>query len=177
VDSVRGETDGKTAPIAGQAEPVRTTTGEGLPALRGAAVIVDLTAIEQNARTLTGRLGGIAVVGVTKVTCGNHAVADAMLRGGVSALADSRLVNLAKLHAAGVRGPFWLLRAPTPAQADEAVRLADVSLESEFETIAALDAAAGRQGRVHGVVCMVDVGDLREGVLPGDFLPFVERVA
>jgi predicted amino acid racemase len=156
---------------------VRTTTGEALPAPRGAAVIVDLTAIEQNARTLTGRLGGIDVVGVTKVTCGNHAVADAMVRGGVSALADSRLVNVAKLHAAGVRGPFWLLRAPTPAQADETVRLADVSLESEFETIAALDAAAGRQGRVHGVVCMVDVGDLREGVLPGDLLPFVERVA
>jgi ornithine racemase len=156
---------------------VRTTTGATVPPLRGAVVLVDLRAIEENTRDLVRRLPGIDVVAVAKVTCGNHAVGMAMRRGGATALADSRLVNLAKLHAAGVPGPFWLLRAPTPAQADEAVRLADISLESEIDTVRALDAAAGAQGRVHGVVCMVDVGDLREGVLPADLLPFVERVA
>jgi len=145
--------------------------------VHSAAIVVDLRVVEENARELVRRLPGIDVVAVTKVTCGNHAVASAMLRGGATALADSRLVNLAKLHAAGVPGPFWLLRAPTPAQADETVRLADLSLESELETVEALDAAAGAQGRTHGVVCMVDVGDLREGVLPADFMDFVGRVA
>jgi predicted amino acid racemase len=156
---------------------VNTTTGTPLPPLRGATVIVDLQAVEENARTLVQSLPRINVIAVTKVTCGNHAVGSAMLRGGATALADSRLVNLAKLHAAGVPGPFWLLRAPTPAQADETVHLADVSLESELDIVLALDVAAAAQGRVHGVVCMVDVGDLREGVLPEDLLPFVERVA
>jgi predicted amino acid racemase len=140
-------------------------------------VTVDLGAIEDNTRALVSRLPGIDVVAVTKVTCGNHAVGSAMLRGGATALADSRLVNLAKLRAAGLSAPMWLLRAPTPAQADEVVRLADVSLESELETVQALDAAAAAQGRVHGVVCMVDLGDLREGVLPDDLLPLVEQVA
>jgi ornithine racemase len=139
-------------------------------------LVVGLDRIEANARTMSRRLAGLDWIGVTKVTCGNHGVARALLNGGASALADSRLVNLAKLRAAGVPGPFWLLRAPTPGQADEAVSLADVSLESESETIEALDAAAGRQGRVHGVVCMVDLGDLREGVLPADLLPLVEAV-
>ncbi|MBN2404988.1 MAG: alanine racemase, partial [Coriobacteriia bacterium] len=54
--------------------------------------------------------------------------------------------------------------------------LADVSLESEIETVVALDAAAGRLGRSHSVVAMVDLGDLREGMMPGELPAFVKRV-
>lgn len=142
-----------------------------------ATIVVDLETIEANTRRLADRLPGLDLVGVTKVTCGEPAVGRAMLRGGATALADSRPANLARLRAAGITVPLWLLRAPAPAQADEVVQLADVSLESELITVRALDAAAGARGLVHGVVCMVDLGDLREGVLPDDLLPFVEEVA
>ena len=133
-----------------------------------AMVRVDLGKITENTRTVVSALGGREVIGVTKVTCGAPEVARAMLAGGASALADSRIENLAGLRAAGITAPLWLLRAPTPQQAEEAVRWADVSLESEIVTVRALDAAADRLGRRHGVVAMVDLGDLREGVLPAD---------
>jgi predicted amino acid racemase len=140
-----------------------------------ATVHIDLTKIAQNCRTLTGLLPSVDVVAVTKVTGGSPAVARALLAGGAAALADSRLVNIARMRAHGVEARYWLLRAPSPKQADEVVKLADVSLESEIGTVRALSDAAVRVGADHGVVCMVDVGDLREGVLPPDLVPFVEQ--
>jgi len=141
---------------------------------------VDLAKIEANARALTRQLPDVAFVGVTKVTCGTPAVARAMLAGGVAAIGDSRLANLRRLKDDGVPAPLWLLRSPTPALAAETVRVADVSLNSELETVRALGAAAVAGGRAHGVVVMVDLGDLREGVLPQElpgFLDAAERIS
>jgi predicted amino acid racemase len=135
-----------------------------------ASVTTDLRAVERNTRTVVEALGGREVVGVTKVTCGAPEVARAMIAGGVRAIGDSRLENLARLREAGIGVPLWLLRSPVPALAEETVRLADVSLESEIETVRALAEAAVRLGRRHAVVAMVDLGDLREGLMP-DALP------
>ncbi len=140
-----------------------------------ATVTVDLGKITENARTIAAAIGPREIIGVAKVTCGSPEVARAMLAGGVSGLADSRLENIARMRHAGVPGPFWLLRSPTPPLADETVLLADVSLESEIVTLEALDAAAGRHGRRHGIVAMVDLGDLREGMMPADLPAFLER--
>jgi ornithine racemase len=144
--------------------------------MTGAATVhIDLSKIAENCRALSRLLPGVDVVGVTKVTGGSPAVARALLAGGASALADSRLVNIARMRAHGVEARYWLLRAPAPQQADEVVKLADVSLESEIRTVRALSEAAARAGIDHGVICMVDVGDLREGVLPPDLVPFAEQ--
>ena len=144
--------------------------------LARATVTVDLQKITENTRCVVDALGGREVVGVTKVTCGAPQVARAMLAGGASALADSRLENLAGLRAAGVAAPLWLLRGSLPALAEETVSLADVSLESELVTVDALEDAAARLGKRHAVVAMIDLGDLREGMMPADLPAFVERV-
>jgi ornithine racemase len=142
-----------------------------------ATLTIDLSKIEANARIVVDALPGAEVVGVTKVTCGTPEVARAMLAGGVSAIGESRLENVAHMRRAGVEGPFWLLRSPTPALADETVALTDIALVSELDVVAALDAAAERVGRVYGVVVMVDVGDLREGMMPASLPGFLERAA
>lgn len=145
--------------------------------LARAKVTVNLARITENTRAICERLPGIEIVGVTKVTCGSPEIARAMLIGGVTALADSRLENLERLRDAGLPGPFWLLRAPTPALAPETVALADVSLESEIVTVEALNAAAAGAGRRHAIVAMIDLGDLREGMLPADLTGFLARVS
>jgi ornithine racemase len=133
---------------------------------------VDLDKIRANARRLVEALGAVEVVGVTKVTCGSPEVGLALLGGGAVALGESRLENAQRLRDAGIRAPLWLLRSPAPGLADEVVHLCDVSLESELETVVALDRAGGRQGRRHGIVAMVELGDLREGMLPADLPAF-----
>jgi predicted amino acid racemase len=145
--------------------------------LAQATVTVDLGKIEENTRAIVEALPGVNVVGVTKVTCGSPEVARAMLAGGVTALGESCLENAARLREAGVAAPIWLLRAPAPALADEAVRLAEVSLVSEIAIVEALDAAAGRAGCRHGIVAMVDVGDLREGMMSAELPGFLDYAA
>lgn len=142
-----------------------------------ATLTIDLAKIEENARTVASAIPGVEIVGVTKVTCGTPEIARAMLAGGVSALGESRLENVARMRQVGIEGPFWLLRSPTPALAEETVALTDVALVSELDVVDALDAAARRAGRTYRVVVMVDVGDLREGMMPEALPGFLERVA
>ncbi len=142
------------------------------------SLTIDLEAIEHNARTIAAFCSeyGIAVSGVTKGVCGNPEIAKAMLRGGVGTLADSRLENIARLRAGGVEVPVTMLRLPPLSGVAEVVVAAHASLNSEIEVVAGLSDAARRQGVVHDVVVMVEMGDLREGLCPKDVLPFVRRM-
>ncbi|MEW6243481.1 MAG: alanine racemase [Bacillota bacterium] len=109
---------------------------------------------------------GVEVVGVTKAFHGDVNIARAMLEGGIKKLADSRLASIATLRKAFPSVPVMLIRSPGYHECEEAVRLADVSLISSVKTAEWLDQAAKSQGVTHDVVLMVDLGDLREGVLP-----------
>ena len=141
-----------------------------------ATLTTDLGKIAANTRDVVRALGGIDVVGVTKCTCGSPEVGKAMLGGGAVALGESRHANAERHRAAGVTAPIWLLRTPAPELAADTVRLFDLSHASELETCAALDAAAATLGRRHRVLVMVDLGDLREGILPADLPAFVDAV-
>jgi predicted amino acid racemase len=133
-------------------------------------VSIDLAKIADNARTVTGlcRDHGIEVTGVTKATQGDPKVARAMLAGGVSSIGESRIEHIRRLKESEIDAPFMLLTVPAPSDAADVVAAADVSLNSELATLGALSEAARAVGRVHDVVIMVDLGDLREGVLPDD---------
>jgi ornithine racemase len=139
---------------------------------------VDLGAIEANTRVLVERLAprGIRVTGVTKAALGSPRVARAMLRGGAVGLGDSRVQNLARLDAAGVDGPRTLIRSPMISQAATVVRVASTSLNSEPVVLDALSVAALHRGTSHGVILMVELGDLREGVPAGDLVDLARSV-
>lgn len=140
---------------------------------------ISLDKIRHNAETLVRlcRRRGIRVAGVTKAVCGHALIARAMVAGGIDAIADSRIENLKRL--CDIKLPKMLLRLPMISQASEVVKYADISLNSEIETIRALSAEASLQERTHQVVLMFDLGDLREGIMDqsemlrivGDTLP------
>jgi predicted amino acid racemase len=124
--------------------------------------------IAQNATSIIKQCheAGVAAACVTKVLSGHPAVAQALMDSGADMIADSRIENLNRLRDAGFTGPFMLLRLPTKSRAAEVVKAADISLNSNLETIKALGKAAQAANKVHSVIIMVDVGDLREGVWP-----------
>lgn len=144
---------------------------------RSAAVTVDVHKVRTNTHAVVSALGGRGVVGVTKVTCGAPEVARAMLEGGAVGIADSRLENIARMRDAGLVTEFWSLRATVPELADDVVSLVDVSLESEIDTVHALDEAAARANTRHRFVAMVDLGDLREGMMPAELPAFLDAAA
>jgi len=139
---------------------------------------VDLVKLGHNARTLVARLGqrGIAVTAVTKGTLGCAAIAHELVRAGVAGLGDSRIENIEALREAGVTAPITLIRSPMLSQVDRVVAHADVSANTESAVLRRLSAAAVTQGRLHGVLLMVESGDLREGILPPDLAGVVDEV-
>ena len=113
------------------------------------------------------KVPGCTLMIVTKGVCAYPPIVR-MLTGhpGVDFLADSRIQNL-KSYAAQARQTgkqTVLLRLSMPSEVSEVVEYADVSFQSELSTIRLLDEAAGRAGKRHNVVLMIDLGDLREGI-------------
>jgi predicted amino acid racemase len=139
---------------------------------------IHLDRIHHNARTLVRRLHplGITVCGVTKATLGSPEIAHRLLAAGVTGLGDSRTENVERLRRAGITAPVTLIRSPMISQVDRVVAAADTSLNSEIDVIERLSEAARRQRREHGVILMVELGDLREGVMPADLHATVRRV-
>ncbi|PKQ27291.1 MAG: alanine racemase [Actinobacteria bacterium HGW-Actinobacteria-4] len=139
---------------------------------------IDFGKIGDNARSLVQRLGakGIGVTGVTKATLGSPDIARELIAAGVRGLADSRIENLRALRESGVRVPLTLLRSPAPDQADEAAACANVVMTTDLDVAMALSDAASRTGRLVGIIVMVELGDLREGVMPADLADVCRRV-
>ncbi|WP_281247988.1 alanine racemase [Poseidonocella pacifica] len=135
--------------------------------------------IRENTRFLVDalRAKGIRVAGVTKAVCGDPAVAGAMQQGGVSLLADARISNVARLRSAGITCPIELIRSPMPSEVDRVVETCAASYNTEMEVIADLSASALRAGKVHGVILMVEMGDMRDGICPHELGRYVSLVA
>ncbi len=138
---------------------------------------IALSQIEHNTRVLCERYGshGISLMGVSKATLGDPAIARAMVQGGVQFIADSRIENIQRMKAAGVKTQFVLLRSVL-SQAERIVLNADISLNSEWEIISKLSHFGVMHNRIHQVIVMVEMGDLREGVLPRDLPQLIKRV-
>lgn len=138
---------------------------------------VDLRKIRHNTQTIVGRLNarGIRVTAVTKAASGHPAIARAMLDGGAAGLAEARLSNVKRLRHAGVTCPITLIRTPMLSQVDDVVQVCETSYNTEMAVISALAAAAVRHNTVHGIILMVEMGDLREGILPHDLGDMAQR--
>lgn len=135
----------------------------------GPRLRIDLSKILHNVRTIRELYGsrGVGIMGVTKAVLGLPAVARTFVRGGIDTLGDSRLENLQRMRDAGVKARFVLLRTP-PSDAPAVVQLSDVSLNTELRTLQALSAASVAASRIHRIVLMIEMGDLREGVPAAD---------
>ncbi len=131
---------------------------------------IDLDKIHHNAKTLVDRLAGrgISVTAVMKASLGSPEIARTMLRAGVSMIGDSRMENIEAMSRAGINAPMMLIRSPMISDVQRVVRFADLSLNSELDVIHQLSQAAKAAGKRHGVVLMIELGDLREGIMPAD---------
>jgi predicted amino acid racemase len=140
---------------------------------------VDCERIRRNTQAIANLCAprGIELVGVTKACCGHPDVARAMLAGGAGLLGESRLKNVRRLREAGLDTCIMLLRLPSLDEADEVIRLTEVSLNSQVETVRALSRAAKAQGVTHQVILMVETGDRREGVMPDRALEVARGMA
>ncbi len=141
-------------------------------------VIINLDALRHNFNVIDRWMcdHGASWTAVTKVLCGHEDVLRALEYMGVRSVGDSRLSNLRTIKRLFSQYEGWYLRVPGPSAIEEVIRLADVSLNSEIETITTLNEAAIRQNKKHHIIIMIELGDLREGILPGTLTNFYESV-
>lgn len=139
---------------------------------------IDLDKIFHNTQVLVDRLSriGIGVIGVTKSFLGKPQIAEMMVRAGVIGLGDSRIENIETMRSAGMTGSMTLLRSPMLSQVPRVVASADVSFNTEMTIIRALSVAAQTINCTHGIVLMLESGDLREGIMSCDLEATVAEV-
>ena len=140
-------------------------------------LVIDLDKIYHNARALVECLAerDILATGVTKATLGSPEIAATMLRAGVNGLGDSRIENIEAMRLANITATMMLIRSPMLSQVAQVVAHADVSFNTEIAVIRQLSLAAQMVGKEHGVVLMVELGDLREGIMPDDLVSIVRE--
>lgn len=94
----------------------------------------------------------------------------------IHSVGDSRLSSLKNLKELNGNLKTIYIKPPPQAYVNDVVRYADVSLNTSFKTISALNEAAKKQNKVHEIIIMVELGELREGVNREDLSGFYEKV-
>lgn len=124
---------------------------------------INIEKYRKNVKNIKAMLAkeSIGMMAVTKVFCAEKPLVDVLNEESIEYLADSRLENLKKIETDAFK---VLLRLPSLSSVMETVKYTDISLNSEFETIEKLSRAANSLNKVHKIILMIDVGDLREGV-------------
>lgn len=139
---------------------------------------IHLDKIKHNAKILKSlcEAKGISVIGVVKGVCADSQIVNAFIESGITNLAVSKTIHLERLKNANMNATLMFLRTPGMSEIEHVVKYADISVNSEIKVIQALSNEAMKQGKVHKLMIMVEMGDLREGVMPQDLPEFVREI-
>jgi len=141
-------------------------------------LVINLRALHHNIETIDGWIKnhGATWTLVTKALCGHVDTVRALQALGVRSMADSRVDNLKAIGKISPDFESWYLRPPSLAHVSAVVTVSDVSLNSELRVIDEIDRVAGEMGKTHHIIVMIELGDLREGILPGSLIGFYDHV-
>lgn len=128
-------------------------------------MVIDLKKLRNNLDTVLKKCAahGIQVAGVIKGCSGMPECAQVFAQAGCRQIASSRLEQINACRLAGISAEYMLIRIPMLSEASDVVRIADISLNSDINVIKELNRHAHIQDKIHKVILMVDLGDLREG--------------
>lgn len=113
---------------------------------------------------------------VVKMLCGNALYLEYLLSLGEEQICDARLTNLRMIKKLKPGVETIYIKPPAKKSIADVVKYADVSFNSEFATIQWLSDEAQRQGKVHRIIIMLELGDLREGIMGESLIDFYRKV-
>lgn len=113
---------------------------------------------------------------VTKILCGNRTYLEEIIKLKPKEVHDSRLSNLELLQKLAPDIQRVYIKPPPTKSIQRLVACADVSFNTHISTIEKINEEAKRQGVVHRIIIMIELGDLREGVMRENVLSFYKKV-
>jgi len=139
---------------------------------------VNLEKIAHNTKVLRKLYGSqrINICAVTKVVCGDLIIAQCLVATGITIIGDSKVANLKKMQKGDINATFLLIGTPLLSQAAEIVKWADISHNTELAIIEELSRQARAKGIIHQIILMIEMGDLREGIMPESLNGVVNEV-
>ncbi len=119
---------------------------------------------------------GIEWAPVLKLLCGNEAYLQFVLNLGDEQVCDARLSNLKIIKSLKPEVETIYIQPPAKRSIKKLVKYADVSFNTEFATIKWLSEEAVKQNKVHRIIIMIELGDLREGIMGDHLMTFYKKV-
>ena len=117
---------------------------------------------------------------VAKILGGNRAVLEKIIQNEsikkLHSIGDSRISNLRTIKEINPEIVTMYIKPPAPVLAKKIVRYADISLNTSYTTIEELNREALKEGKIHRIIIMIELGELREGILRDNVLSFYEKV-
>jgi predicted amino acid racemase len=117
---------------------------------------------------------------VVKVLSGSDGILQEILNNpeidSLHSIGDSRLSSLKKIKS--IRPDIQTMYIkPVPIQyVKTVIEYADISLNTSYTAIKTLSDEAVRQGKTHKVIIMIELGELREGIVRENLMDFYKRV-
>lgn len=113
---------------------------------------------------------------VTKLLCGNRLFLEELNQLGIREMHDTRISNLKTIKSINPEIQTVYIKPPAKRNSASIIKYADVSFNTDYETINCLSAEAVKQNKQHKIIIMVEMGDLREGVMGEQLIDFYEKV-
>ena len=143
-----------------------------------AKVIVNKAKLKHNIEVIQAichQAGVLHITPVVKVLAGRDWILQPFIDAHFDMIADSRIQNLKRFEAFQMKK--MLLRGASLEEVVDVVRTVDVSLQSSLVIIQALNLEATRQKKIHQIMLMFDLGDLREGFFyQEDYRPLIQGI-
>lgn len=113
---------------------------------------------------------------VVKLLCGNELFIKQVLDLGIKEVCDSRISNLKTIKTLAPEVQTVYIKPPAKENVKEVLKYADVTFNTEYETIKLISDTAVEMGITHKILIMIELGELREGVMREEFVNFYQKV-
>ncbi len=113
---------------------------------------------------------------VTKMLCGIKDYLAELLKLDIKQVCDSRISNLRMVKSINPEIETVYIKPPASNVVSSVIKYADISMNTQIETIRLLSAEAQKQQKKHKIIIMIELGELREGVMGDDFVNFYSNV-
>lgn len=147
-----------------------------------AELVIDSKKIHSNFRKLSKFLAkhNIQWTLISKVLAGNKPALKKILLTpeiqNIHSIGDSRLSSLQNIKEIDPDIITMYIKPPAIKYAKTVVECSDISFNTSYETIKALNKEAQKIDKIHRVIIMIEMGSLREGILRDNIMEFYSSI-
>ncbi|MDT3741329.1 MAG: alanine racemase [Candidatus Kapabacteria bacterium] len=113
---------------------------------------------------------------ISKILCGDKEVLKQIIKSplieNIHSIGDSRLSSLKAVKEINPDVITMYIKPPALNYLEDVIEYADISMNTSIDTLLALNEIASRKNKIHKAIIMIEMGELREGILHDNVIEF-----